>query len=234
MKRMIFILCVLATLLMLSSCAEESEDKKLAVCGSYAVPGMFCYDLKGDSFSCSVVDRDNQGRVLFLYETKNNITEETEKAYVICQKIDSSYVYFYEDVCYVLSNKEDEAVALLKDSNDWNNPLAGGKMSRRKCSISHDLYIMIDSKLNFNDAKEACCKALGIEDSQIENIIRLDLNEFDQELFWISVREGGNCDTYIAMVDTKYEVLAAKVDVFSREQIYEFKQQNGWLYSTGD
>ena len=64
-----------------SACSDESEDMKLAVCGSYAVPGMFCHDLKGGTYSCDVIERDSYGRILFLYETASVITEKNEKIF---------------------------------------------------------------------------------------------------------------------------------------------------------
>lgn len=95
MKLRILLLAFLfAVLLPLSGCVDESENLKLAACGSYAVPGMFCHDLKGGTFTCNVVERDSYGRILFWYETTNIITRNKEKVYLICQEMDSKYVYF--------------------------------------------------------------------------------------------------------------------------------------------
>ena len=211
-----------------SACADESEDMKLAVCGSYAVPGMFCHDLKGGTYSCDVIERDSYGRILFLYETASVITEKNEKAYVVCQQIDSAYVYFYEDICYLTVADGKADIESLKSLNDWDMPLDDSCMSRRKHSISYDLYIMTDSKIDYNEAEEACCQALDLLPSKIYVFTTLDINQYGQELFFLSINNDGAKETYCVLINSDYEVFFANVENDFQMQIRQFKQENGW------
>ena len=135
MKNRSWIVMVLVMVLLFSGCMSESEELKMAACGSFAVPGLVCHDLKGGSFNCKVTQRDDFGRVLFLYETVNVITGNQEKAYVICQRMDSDRVYFYEDICYESLADGTADLDQLKLVNDWGKPLNTEAMSGRKYRI---------------------------------------------------------------------------------------------------
>lgn len=62
----ITVVIIFTCLLMFTGCLSQSESHNLAVCGSYAVPGMICYELKGNTFNCEVIEKDTYGRILFL------------------------------------------------------------------------------------------------------------------------------------------------------------------------
>jgi len=72
-------------------------------------------------------ETDQYGRELFHYETgKWDI-------WVICQKSENEYVYYYEDDCYYVSENDipipDNKLTQLKLQNDWNKPLDNSKMT---------------------------------------------------------------------------------------------------------
>lgn len=229
-KTSVFLVYLLVITFFLTACLDESQELKLAVCGSYAVPGMFCHNLKEDTFSCDVLENDSYGRILFLYETANTITQKKEKAYVVCQGIDSTYVYFYEDICYVTVIDGTEDITSLKTLNDWNKPLRDSCMSRRKYSISFDLYIMTDSQLYYNDAMTACCQALAIQPSQINTFISLDSNEHGQELFWLTIQQDNVTQMYYVLIDLDYNVFSLRVENTSQDLFRAFKQDSGWIF----
>ena len=135
-----FFVYLILLVVVITGCTGISEEKGLAACGSFAVPGMFCFDLKGGSFSCEVLERDAQGRILFLYETTSCITNNWEKAYVICQRLESATVYFYEDMCYLFAT-DSVGLEALKDKNDWSKPLNNEKMAKRDFNVSADLSL---------------------------------------------------------------------------------------------
>ena len=227
MQKIIALATSIIITLLLGGCTGVSEDMQLAVCGSYAVPGMFCHDLKGGTFSCRVQERDNQGRILFLYEAQNIITDQTESVYVICQKLDANYVYFYEDICYTLETNENSDVDLLKLANDWNRPLEQKRMSKRKLQISHDLFIMTDSKLQHNEIKAALCKELEITTSQIETLVNLDVNQAGQELFLLTVDNGCTMVSYYVITDLDLDV---RCTLAEQTSLFAFKQSSNWIY----
>ena len=99
-----------------------------AICASYAVPGMYCDDLKGGAFSYEIIEEDSYGRILYRFETINCLTEKEETVYVICQKTVSKYVYFYEDICYLFEENDNDDLMALKERNDWESELNTEKM----------------------------------------------------------------------------------------------------------
>ena len=217
-------------LLLLSSCNDKSENLKLAACGSYAVPGMICHDLKGGTFTCNVVDTDSYGRILFLYETTNIITGNKEKAYVICQEIDSRYVYFYEGVCYDSLADGSANVDQLKTVNDWDNPFQKQLMSKRTHQISFDLFLMVDSAIDYNDAQSAACAALDIQEDQIIAFYILDANPAGQSLFLLLADNNNQEERFFVIVKEDYSVFWTRVDDLFQTDIYTFKQKSGWTF----
>lgn len=133
---------ILFMILLLSSCkAPISQEISLAACGSFSIPGMYCYELKGGSFNCEVLETDVQGRCLFAYSTWNEITEQEETAYVICQKYNQEQVSFYEGMCYTFENDSQQEFKELKELNDWNCDLDESKMTNCFYSVSFDLFL---------------------------------------------------------------------------------------------
>ena len=82
------ILVGIILLFAVSGCRSRSQELDLAICGSYAVPGMFCWDLKGGTFDVEVLETDEEGRILFSYSAENIITHQIDTALVVCKKID--------------------------------------------------------------------------------------------------------------------------------------------------
>lgn len=89
-----------------------------------------------------IVEEDQYGRVLFVYETISFMFGETTDTLLcvgICQKKSTQDVYFYEDICYLLAlgKIEDykslfstEDISELKQWNDWGIPLDETKMTK--------------------------------------------------------------------------------------------------------
>ncbi len=213
-----------------TGCSTVSEDLLLAVCGSYAVPGMVCWDLKDASFSCKVLERDSENRVLFLYQTTSLITGQLERQYVICQKASDRHVFFYEDLCYFPASCIQD-MDTFKNINDWNQPLDESRMSRRDFQISFDLFIVSDSQLEYNKSEKACCEALGIDSSQLQKLLLLDVNPAGQELLLLTVIDNTSEKAFLAVVDTDYSVTYVSADQNPMEQVRVLKQESSWVYS---
>lgn len=229
-------LVILAVIIMitLSSCMPASRFLELALCGSYAVPGMYAGDLKG-SPSPDILEEDSQGRILFLFTHPNSITGENDTALVICQHIDNQYVYYYEDQCYLLNCDSEEDIAWLKSQNDWGSALNFDKMSVRPNSISFDLFIVPDRVLEWNDVRKAIAVGLAnLRTTPIESCL-LDINPMGYELYWVTAVADGVRVSYYAIISTDYDVsfMPAEQAAVVPKEISVFKSESGWYSTNG-
>jgi hypothetical protein len=226
----LFIFIVLNTF---SSCSARADiHLELALCGSYAVPGMFCADLKGGVSNTTVLEKDDYGRIMFTYSAPNMITQETGTALVICQQIDREYVYFYEDICYILQDYDGDAAETLKAQNDWNCPLDYTKVSKRANEISFDLFIVTDSALPYGRVLEAVSGALKTGTDQISELQFIDMDSSGNQLFWCSAAANGGSKSYILLVSCGGDVAVMELqdNVVAADEIADFKAENGWTY----
>lgn len=157
MKKLYGYLCLLLSATLFISCSAISPTMTLAVCGSYAVPGMFTAELKGNHYSCEILEEDDYGRVLFEFKGDSVLSGNEETAVVICQKYDEEYVFFLEDRCYCLNPSDPSDVDQLKQENAWNKPLELEKMSRRQIRVSSDLFLMTESSLSISKITNLVC-----------------------------------------------------------------------------
>ena len=227
------ILLVFMILVMLSSCGiPANTNLELALCGSYAVPGMFCADLKGGTSQVVVLDKDDYGRIMFSYSAPNVTTQEVETALAICQKIDDEYVYFYEDLCYTFQYDNQYAMKMITEQNDWNQPLDHSKMSRRPNQITLDLFIAGNPTLLYANVIQATAKELGVNTSQLTQLRFLDADNSGKELYWSGASENGTNHSYLLLVSSDYDVCAVKMESDSAisDIIRDFKAKNGWKY----
>ena len=229
LKRLfISILIIVLIASMLSGCKSDiTEDMTLAVCGSYAVPGMFCHELKGDTFSCEIVERDSAGRILYLYTTQNIISDSVESVYVICQKYDSRYVYFYEDICYAVGDSDEENIEALKALNDWDKPLNDDKMAARSKSVNMDLYITTDTQLDHYELVRYIANELSVEQENISKLVFLDNNMKEKSLYYLQLDSDA---AYLVISDENYDLcfneIAYEDDIF--DALPEFKLNCEW------
>ena len=117
--RKIYAIALLMLIALLSGCGSTNKRDHLVACGSYAVPGMDCSDLKGNHYTCEMLEEDSYGRVLFSYEIYNVVSGKEENALIVCQLMDGEDVYFYEDVCFLIGDYNDEDIVQIKEKNDW-------------------------------------------------------------------------------------------------------------------
>ena len=226
------VLLVVLVMITLSSCMRADRFLELALCGSYAVPGMYDFDLKGQT-SPVVLEEDGQGRILFEFTRQNSITGENGTALVICQHIDADYVYYYEDLCYLYNCTLEEDIALLKSQNDWGLPLDFEKMSVRPNKISMDLFIVPGRVLKWENIQGTI--QLGLKDLQetLLDSILLDVNPDGYELYWITAIADGVKTYYYAIIDTDYNIafLPMENPVIVPDEIATFKDDSRWYSS---
>lgn len=232
-KSIIISMMILCVLIMCSCRLETGEFLELALCGSYAVPGCFSSDLKGATPSTEVLDRDEYGRILFLYEAVNLVSGETEESLVICQKLDEDYVYYYEDICYSRGDISEEAIETLKSGNDWGKPLNDSLMSGRENLISLDLCIQFSTDLlSYGKVRDAICNHLGITEQNIKISRFQDRSPSGHELYIISTSFDQTETYYLAIISPDYVVSGwQEIETMpSAREIAELKTSAGWEY----
>ena len=235
MKRflpLVFIVIVLSANLF--GCSNDSEHLSLPLCGSYAVPAMFCSDLKGSYSSSEKLETDDYGRILFLYTAKHALTQQNECAYVICQKYDNEYVYFYEDICYHLGEATEVEKQTLKSQNDWNAPIDLSKASKRPNKSSFDLYIVSNTGLDYQSILQSCKNHFGPNADDIVSLTFMDSDFSGHELLLLKLAPGAAPDTYIVLVDQYYDIALMSITGYSLHSIdpqalSKFKTDNGWV-----
>ena len=94
------------------------------------------YNVPGGETRVSLVEeieKDSYGRILFTYTVEDDFYPIS--AYVICQKTDEEFVYYYEDRCVLASKKfssiQDNELSNLKLQNDWEKPFSKEKCVRK-------------------------------------------------------------------------------------------------------
>ena len=229
-KRNDLILFLVSVLLVLSGCSQQSKTINLAICGSYAVPGMFCQNLKGGSFQCEILETDSKGRILFTYATRNEITGRDEKAVVICQSIDDKNVYFYEDICYLLGDPSNEQIETLKVSNDWEKDIDHSKMAKRSNETTLDLNIVLQNDLNTNKAIDLCIDKLSIPSDSGCDLLLVDENQEGQAIFLLTVKTETNEQKYLVMINEEYDIHCVAIDGKTDDLsvLPSFKSLYGW------
>ena len=224
-------------MVLLASCAFQKNNTtmKLKICGSYGVPGMLTYDLKGTETAAEIMEIDTEGRVLFSYIAKSCITEKREQILAICQKADDEYVYFYEDNCYLLHGYTQEDIETLKESNDWGSPLDESKMSRRSSKTSIDLFLIGDTNIapiDMDKLKEQVMKELNAARSEIIECLVLDRDAAGNGLAFLHVFRDGQNEKYFVFTNSVYAVdfLEIEEGIIDTYALAAFKKENKWKY----
>ena len=229
MRRIIIWASLAALLITLLGCGHVSQSMELAVCGSYGVPGMMCFDLKGDSYTCEIKETDSFGRILFAYMAYNQLKQEKAMFWVICQRTSADSVFFYEDICYMPATEDVSCLGALKTRNDWEQPLDMEKATERPINISFDLFLQSGTKLDATTVKETFCRMADLKDSVIQDFGLIDENRAGQALYIALAGE----KKYLVLSNENYDLKWAALHEASayEEQAVAFKQQNEWIYS---
>lgn len=124
----IFIISALALLFIAcSACtpaAYEGKDPALYTAAIYNVVGW-----QRMGASTERLDEDKYGRILYKYSVKdhglfNDADNDRITAYIIVQKMDENYVWYYQDICFELFTSNTDIsnyrIEQLKCRNHWN------------------------------------------------------------------------------------------------------------------
>ena len=231
MKRniIIFAIFTLVLLLLLTGCSSKhSENTILQISGSYSIPGMFQADLK-ENLPIEVLQKDSYGRILYSYSSYNVITETTEIAVAICQKSDDEFVYFYEDVCYIIGNYTDIEIEILKNINDWDLPYDENKMSRRKIQYSIDRFIISETNQDIYKIRRLFANNINVKPSDIYDHSLIDSDGHGMDVYLFSViSPSGEKKQYYVMSNESYQL--NYVEILEIDDLIQFKKDNNWTY----
>ena len=227
-----YIVTLLLVCILLTGCIPTESQDYLVACGSHSIPGMFCHELKGGSYECTILEKDVEGRILYEYTTYHSLRERNETAIIVCQRYDDQYVYYYEDQCYLLGSFHESDIESLKENNDWNEPLYHDKMSRRALNVSDDRFLITDTNVSFEDGRIACCNALRIYYDQVKDLYVSDIDGAGLSLFILEIERNGSAECYLALFDANGSVVLSKIEdqKLSVKDIATFKMENGWVY----
>ena len=239
-KNIVFVLVFLLSLSMVSCGVVNSEDNLTSIqaCGHYGVLAMSAPDAK--HVSVNVIEKDAYGRILFEFSADSAFTEADtfydfdDIAYVICQKAEKDYTYFYEDICYSYDVDNSAVIEELKIKNDWNEELDVTKMSRRKIKLSFDQWFIEKDDLDYSKIIQSLAQ-YGIDEKNIDFLVFDDFDGYGKELHVLGLKEIAEQETsnfYLVIVNDSYEVSLLKIDPndFDSRSIAKFKKANGWKY----
>ena len=232
MKRVFATILTLAVLLTLTSCYDTFPKGGVhRACASFAVPGIF----SGIRTYWDVIEKDAQGRELFEIVEDNAFMDEAyEMVYVICQKYDDDYVYYYEDSAHMLKSSKTDSIEALKERNDWGKPLDESKMSRRTATFTFDMTIIVDDGLDNDKVKDVLSQELGTTSDAIVHIYFDDMDPNGLVLYDVLIKDPVTEQKtyYFAIFDSAYHVSILTVEDINEydKGLREFKQANGWEY----
>lgn len=235
MKKIFSIVALLCAILMcFSSCGLKNNMGQHMWCmigAAHAVPGMFGSDTKGDHYA--FIEKDSYGRVLFSYKNYCSLSDQNVTAYVICQKYDKKYVYFYEDICYLKGEITEDQIEELKQLNDWDEEPDAKKMSRRQCNLSFDLFITDFSELEYLRLTAKVKKHFEWDDSQYIGLNYDDSDYAGHELYIVvGMDDSGVKQKYFCIINENYNIASLQItdENEALKLLPEFKQNNGWIY----
>lgn len=234
----ILMVSLLIFIVLFSSCGYRMNDTgAMAATTFFAVPSAGVLDLKEIDEIFEEIDRDEYGRVLFLYRGYCELIKKEEaEILIIYQKHDDDYVYYYEDMCYMFATPSSENINIIKERNDWGIPLDESKMSRRQVRVSFGGYLRPMSDLKEWKIKQILSKELGVD---IHTIIIDDVSPSKQEAYFVVLKNADASSpyydyAYYIIVDPSYQIRTMKIDSFEEflQKLRPFKQECGWHYGT--
>lgn len=94
-----------------------------------------------------VLEMDDYDRILYFYEEYSDLDIQ---CYLISQKIDDDYIYYYEDINFILQKDYKEkygTIDELKSINDWNKELKIEKCKKIRIDSTKKSYSFKNNKI---------------------------------------------------------------------------------------
>ena len=243
-KILMLLLCISLLTISLSSCITGyilehrwNKEQKLRMCASYTIPIEMPFDLKRtDWWKAEIVEEDSYGRILanlHLYGTPDHPTPM--EIIFICQKITFAYVYYYEDIHYLISDYTAEDILRLKETNDWGKELNESKMSRREISAAMGGYVNSKIYLDYDKVYDSIMEIFEVPEEDILAVRCLEDDNKKNILYECRLLIDGQERLYCVRITKEFgKREVAYVEFTSGEFEYEtyvaFKRSCGWNY----
>lgn len=210
------------------------------------VPAFNSYLTDANRFDkVELIEIDEYGRSMFRYLSHVGTVSGDWKwktyltTLVICQKTENGRAYYYADFCW-LGKASDQSrefaeftadeITLLKERNDWNEPLDSTKMRSGLYKGNRDITSVRDG-VNF---PERISGYLELEDDENRCIVYhpLEKNESGAQVIWVRVDE----NQYFCIQNFRnYSIQACEPfdgDILNcQEALHEFKEKYGFYES---
>lgn len=151
MKNILICLLVLLIFVSLSGCTYKGysgDHKNLYTVATNSVLWNNGHSFSADQYTDSkieIIDEDIYGRIMFIYYEKYYAGGGISfSSLVICQHSNEEYVFYYEDVNYIVKEQqlyspnfnafEDKEIEQLKATNDWNREINFDKCIKKEIS----------------------------------------------------------------------------------------------------
>ena len=210
--------------------------------------GMRGYHSHGDSI-IKIIDEDSFGRILFSYYDDSYFYGKISLHYLICQKIDETYVYYYPDYNFIVNewNQLDvpfseKEIEDLKNKNDWDKELDEEKFIKNEVvRMKKEPEVEIKRK-DFDVLFRKISKDHGriSDESMIKPAVRyLTSDSYGRTLYYVSVahKDISKKDMQYHLViifnpDGSYDeskcVMEFTNSYHYQDSLKEFKELNGW------
>ena len=248
MKKRFVILLLIFLFMILTGCYSgySGENTDLYTVSINSVPWTLGHSFSADFYKDSeieILEQDQYGRTLFTYYEEYYSGGSTSfSSLVICQSSSEQYVFYYEDVNFVVKEQEaditwpvneftNEEIEQLKLANDWNKPLNLEKCVKKelvteKPDIPHEKEIekIIEEEFQLAERRVKIFVDFLTADSNNKNyIIYGYLHGLpDFEMFYLGLVEVEN-----DQIKDVHFLQPSNIFDYSDEFI-EFKNAHGW------
>ena len=206
-----------------------------------------------------VIETDDYGRTLFFYNELYGTQIEYGMAFVISQKTEDGFVYYYQDDCYlpyfdsehdldvIMENIDRGVIEMLKERNDWNMELNESKCTKSEFTKEKPKGKVDTFSIEHDKKIEEYAKANGVDESATVNSSYFKFCNSDyegKELFYVSgnimkTDENGKTisESFVYAVIfgadgniVENGIVEIKNPRTSHELIKTLKEQTGWIY----
>lgn len=235
------ILSILTFVLFLSGCYPNGSVGKTGYYEAYdivrtSVP--FAMDGANDKSRAKVelYETDEYGRQIFIYSQFSLMLQKSISIWLVCQKTDVEYAYYYSDVCYMIVDKgevlDDGDLEVLKVLNDWNLKIDNNKMSKVRYVYSGDYQRFVDET---DELLSGLLREYLAIDNEVNVMVdKLEINSRKQQIVLVREFQGGGLDGSEVNLSKLHIVL---YDTHNAEIIYAVELKSDMcddLYKIGE
>ncbi len=263
----IFLCVIIISSLLLTSCHYKynGNHEDLYTVAVNNILGISGYESNGEiSYNpdITIIETDDYGRILFYYDECYQMDDENPefgKAFVIMQKSEDGYVYYYQDLCYmpcfdteedyqkVLRNLDINLINQFKSDNDWNKEIDVSKCMKAKISHKKPEGELSMDKYDFDEIVYSYAKANGYKgfDNRTCKIAEYcNADAEGKELFYLYCMSADKVSedktiygyyVYAVIVNpdktfSENSIIEIKDKTQAHQIIKELKEKNSWKY----